>query len=81
MFSMAGASLFLSILPLPGRALLWATFVIAAATIAIPFTPLGQAFGLTPLPMAYLMILGVIVVLYMTAAEIAKQIFYRAAPW
>ena len=31
--------------------------------------------------MPYLMILGVIVVLYMTAAEFAKRMFYRTVPW
>ena len=65
----------------PGRALLLATLAIAAVTVALPFTPLGEAFGLTRLPVDYLVVLGLIVALYMATAEVAKHIFYKRIAW
>jgi P-type Mg2+ transporter len=62
---------------MPGRYLLVATHVVIGLTILIPFTPLGAVFKLTPLPFEYLLFLGVIVILYIIAAEAVKVIFYR----
>jgi magnesium-transporting ATPase (P-type) len=63
----------------PGRYLLMATLLTMAATLLIPFTPLREIFGFRPLPWSFLLVMGVIVVWYMVAAELAKRAFYRRA--
>jgi Mg2+-importing ATPase len=60
----------------PGRWLLLATLLIGGVTLIGPFTPFGRAFGFTPLPASFLLVLGGIVALYVLAAEVAKQAFY-----
>lgn len=62
----------------PARALLAATLGVVLAAAVIPFTPLGALFGFVPLPVEFLLVLLVVLVLYMAAAEGAKRIFYRA---
>jgi Mg2+-importing ATPase len=62
---------------LPGKYLSLATLLIGAATLILPFTPWGKGFGFTPLPIPYLLLLGLIVLLYAAAAEFAKNGFYR----
>jgi len=62
----------------PGKYLLIATISIVIATLIFPFiTPLAKIFDFVPLPMSFLMILGIIMVLYILMAELAKNIFYR----
>jgi Mg2+-importing ATPase len=61
----------------PGRALLATTLSVAAATLAIPYTPLGKIFGFVPLPPLFLGLMGLIVVGYIGSAELAKRWFYR----
>jgi Mg2+-importing ATPase len=61
----------------PGRHLLMATLAIVAATFALPYTPLRGILGFSPMPLPILAALGVIVVLYIGAAEWAKSVFYR----
>jgi Mg2+-importing ATPase len=61
----------------PGKHLLVATLLIAVVTILFPFTPLAELLGFQPLPMTILLVIGVIVVLYMIAAEITKRSFYK----
>ncbi len=60
----------------PGRWLLLATLLIGGVTLIIPEIPLGRAFGFTPLPASFLLVLGGIVALYVLAAEVVKQAFY-----
>ena len=49
--------------------------------MVLPFTALGgKLFGLTPLPVLFLALMGVIVVLYIVSAEAAKRVFYKHAP-
>jgi P-type Mg2+ transporter len=62
----------------PSRSLAVATGAVVAATVALPYTPLGAVFGFTPLGLRYLPALGAVVVLYIAAAELAKRAFYRA---
>jgi len=62
----------------PSRSLAVATAAVVAATIALPYTPLGAVFGFTPLGLRYLGALGAVVVLYIAAAELAKRGFYRS---
>jgi P-type Mg2+ transporter len=64
----------------PSRSLAIATAVIWAVTVAIPYTPLGALFRFVPLPPAFLLMLAVILVLYVSGAEAAKALFYRYHP-
>jgi Mg2+-importing ATPase len=61
----------------PGKYLLAATLAIVAVTLALPFTALGRLFHFEPLPIPFFLLIGVIVLLYVTSAEITKRIFYR----
>jgi P-type Mg2+ transporter len=61
----------------PGKYLLIATLLIVAATILFPFTPLAELLGFQPLPLKILLVIGLIVVLYIIGAEIAKRSFYK----
>ncbi len=61
----------------PGKYLLMATLSIAVVTLILPFTPLADIFGFSPLPISFLVIIGMIVVFYIITAEVAKTVFYR----
>jgi len=61
----------------PGKYLLIATLTIAAITMLLPFTPLAQIFGFGPLSALTYLLLFLIVVIYIIAAEITKTIFYK----
>jgi P-type Mg2+ transporter len=62
---------------LPGRYLLVATLAIVAATVALPYTVLGDIFGFEPLPVEFLLMMFGVVALYIAGAEIVKKLFYR----
>jgi len=61
----------------PGKYLSVATVAVVIATLVLPFTPIGTIFGFIPLPLSFLMMLGLIVILYILMAEFAKKIFYQ----
>ena len=61
----------------PGKYLLIATLSIFAVTLILPFTPLAAIFGFGPLPIHFLLLIGVIVLCYIFTAEIVKKIFYK----
>jgi Mg2+-importing ATPase len=61
----------------PGKYLLMATLLIVGVTFIFPFTPLGKVFGFQPLPVWFLLVVGMIVALYIIGAEIAKSVFYK----
>ena len=61
----------------PGKYLLIATLSIAIITIIFPFTPLGNIFGFSPLSLSTYLLLMLIVMFYIVAAEITKTIFYK----
>jgi Mg2+-importing ATPase len=61
----------------PGKYLLIATLSIFAVTLVLPFTPLATIFGFGPLPIHFLLLIGVIVLCYIFTAEIVKKIFYK----
>jgi len=61
----------------PGRNLLTATLLVVGATVLLPFTPVAKLFGFGHLPILFLVVLGMIVVCYVLAAETAKRAFYR----
>ncbi len=60
----------------PGCYLLMSTLLIVGLTLIFPFTPLGKVFGFSPLPISFLLFMGMIVVLYIISAEIVKKVFY-----
>jgi Mg2+-importing ATPase len=61
----------------PGKALVGATLLVVAVTLALPYTPLRDMLGFMPLPASFLFALGGIILLYILAAELAKKAFYR----
>jgi Mg2+-importing ATPase len=61
----------------PGKYLIIATLSIVAITFVLPFTPLAGIFGFSPLPFTFLLLIGLIILLYILSAEIVKKIFYR----
>jgi P-type Mg2+ transporter len=61
----------------PGKYLLTATLLVVAVTTLFPFTPLAGLLGFEPLPITVLLVIGIIVVLYVIAAEITKRSFYK----
>lgn len=62
---------------MPGKYLLITTILVGLATFVLPYTPLSEPFGFTPMPMYFLMIVIAIVILYIALAEIAKRFFYQ----
>lgn len=48
--------------------------IIAAA---LPYSFLGPLFGFVPLPAAFFPVLAIILLLYITSAEMAKKLFYK----
>jgi P-type Mg2+ transporter len=60
----------------PGRYLLTATLATIGVTIIIAWTPLTTLFGFQPLPFSFVLVLGAIVLFYVTAAENIKRVFY-----
>jgi Mg2+-importing ATPase len=61
----------------PGTYLLIATLSILAVTLILPFTPLAGIFGFSPLPIHFLLLIGLIVLCYIFTAEIVKKVFYK----
>lgn len=61
----------------PGKYLLMATLATVGVTIIIPWTPLGTLLGFQPLPLSLVLVLGAIVLFYVTAAENVKRVFYQ----
>jgi Mg2+-importing ATPase len=50
---------------------------VVAAALILPFTPLGRIFGFVALPASFILILGLIMILYIFTAEVVKKIFYQ----
>jgi Mg2+-importing ATPase len=61
----------------PGKSLFLAIVLVASGTALFPYTPLAGPFGFRPLPLFFFSAMGMIVALYMIAAEMAKGYFYR----
>jgi Mg2+-importing ATPase len=61
----------------PSHYLLMATLLVVVATLLLPLTPLGKILGLPPLPISFLLLIGIIVVGYILSAEMTKRMFYR----
>jgi Mg2+-importing ATPase len=61
----------------PGQFLWISTLIVSLATLVLPYTRLGQLFGLIPLPAWVMASLIVFTGLYVVAAEMAKKFFYK----
>jgi Mg2+-importing ATPase len=61
----------------PGRYLTISALIVAGVTLILPYSPLKDLLGFTPLPLPLLLMLLGITVLYITASEVAKQFFYK----
>jgi Mg2+-importing ATPase len=62
---------------LPGKYLSIATVIILLLVLVLPVTPIAIWFGFTRVPGAYYGWMLLIIIVYIAAAEMAKQWFYR----
>lgn len=62
----------------PNKYLAISTFITISIVMILPFTPVGGIFGLSEIPLYYILIIGLIVCAYALSAEILKKIFYRS---
>ncbi len=60
----------------PGKRLLWATLGVVATALVLPYVPFAPLLGLTPLPVAFLGLVAVVVAMYIVSGELAKHVFY-----
>lgn len=63
----------------PSNLLSAVTLTVCVAALLIPYTPLAELFGFTPLPSYFILVIIIIVAFYILLAEIAKRSFYRMA--
>jgi len=61
----------------PGTYLLIATLATVGATLLLPYTPLASVFGFAPVSPLFLLVLALILIFYIVAAELAKVFFYQ----
>jgi Mg2+-importing ATPase len=61
----------------PGTVLSTSTAVLVPVAFAIPYLPFAAVFGFVPLPLALLMVIAAITLLYVAATEVLKQRFYQ----
>jgi P-type Mg2+ transporter len=61
----------------PSKYLFVATLSTVVITLVLPFTPLGVFLGFSPLPVPFLLFIGIIVMGYIISAEMAKTSFYK----
>jgi len=64
---------------LPAKQLLIATVTIIGVALLLPYALPGSVFDFEALPALFLLIIGIIVVLYVLVAEFAKRMFYRSS--
>jgi len=61
----------------PAKYLLMATLFVVVVALILPFTPLGEILGFSPLPISFLLLIAIIVVSYIVTAEMVKTVFYK----
>ena len=61
----------------PKSYLIVTTLITISIVMILPYTPIGKIFGLTEIPVSYIIIIGLIVSAYAISAEIIKRIFYK----
>jgi Mg2+-importing ATPase len=61
----------------PGKYLLLTTLLIALITLVIPYLPISSLLGFQHIPNDFLLALAIILISYITLAEVGKRIFYK----
>jgi Mg2+-importing ATPase len=61
----------------PGKYLLLTTLLIALITLVIPYLPISSLLGFQHIPSDFLLALAIILISYITLAEVGKRIFYK----
>jgi P-type Mg2+ transporter len=61
----------------PSRSMLLVTFFVAIVALVLPYSPLANILGFTPLGVQALGMIGGIIIVYFISAEIVKRWFYR----
>ncbi|MGB9716230.1 MAG: magnesium-translocating P-type ATPase [Thermodesulfovibrionales bacterium] len=61
----------------PSKYLLFTTLLIAIITFAIPYLPFSSLLGFRPIPKDFFVALAIILISYITLAEVSKKIFYK----
>ena len=56
------------------------SLAVVGIAASLPFSPLGPRLGFVPLPPGLMVAIGLLVVAYLCAAELAKRAFHRATP-
>lgn len=64
----------------PAPMLLFSTIGIGLITLALPYLPLKNILGITPIPLPVLLALMGVALLYILVTEVAKHFFYRIKP-
>ncbi len=64
----------------PSKLLILSTFSVVVFNLILPFTPLGQLFGLVEPPLVFYLVLAALVGSYLFLVEIAKKWFYARYP-
>jgi len=65
----------------PGKALFGTTIAVALAILLFPYSFLGPLFGFVPLPVVFYPVMGIILTIYITGAEVVKKIFYKGSSY
>jgi Mg2+-importing ATPase len=60
----------------PSIYLMTVTVLVVLAGLIVPFTPFAGILGFVRLPPLFLLVIGIIVIAYMLAAEMVKKIFF-----
>jgi Mg2+-importing ATPase len=63
----------------PSQYLFIATLLVVIVTVIFPFTSLGRVFGFSQLPILFSLLIGIVIMAYIAAAEVTKTIFYKKA--
>jgi Mg2+-importing ATPase len=61
----------------PSRLMIGVTLLVALVVMALPYSPFAKVLDFTPLPPLYLGLILLIVICYLTSAELVKRWFYR----
>ena len=61
----------------PGKYLLLTTLLIALITLVIPYLPFSSLFGFQHIPNDFLLAMAIILISYISLAEVGKKIFYK----
>jgi P-type Mg2+ transporter len=61
----------------PSKYLVLFTVAAIVLVILVPYTPVGEIFGFVRVPPIYLLMIGLIVIGYISVAEVVKMRFYR----